>query len=80
MIRIDADLRPEFPVPVTYLPLMKRVIRTCVNEQYPNHRFELDLILCGDEEIRSINSRFRGIDRPTDVLSFPMMDFDSPDI
>lgn len=80
MIRIDADLRPEFPVPVTYLPLMKRVIRTCVNEQYPNHRFELDLILCGDEEIRSINSRFRGIDRPTDVLSFPMMDFDYPDI
>jgi len=35
---------------------------------------ELSLLLTGDDEIRTLNSRFRGKDRPTDVLSFPMDD------
>ena len=80
MIRFYVDADPAYPIPKTYLPLMKRVIRTCVAEQYPDHRFEVELSLCGDEEIHRINREFRGIDRPTDVLSFPMMDFEMPDV
>lgn len=34
----------------------------------------LTLTLVDDEEIREINQRHRGIDRPTDVLSFPLVD------
>lgn len=37
-----------------------------------------DVLITGDEEIRAINSDNRGIDRPTDVLSFPMISFDVP--
>lgn len=36
---------------------------------------ELELMLVDDVEIRQINNECRGIDRPTDVLSFPMQDF-----
>jgi probable rRNA maturation factor len=32
---------------------------------------EVELILCDDREIRELNRRYRGIDRATDVLSFP---------
>ena len=32
---------------------------------------ELSLLLCGDERIAELNARFRGKNRPTDVLSFP---------
>ena len=32
---------------------------------------EIELILTGNDEIASINAEFRGIDKPTDVLSFP---------
>jgi probable rRNA maturation factor len=34
-------------------------------------RGELTLVLCGDRRIRALNRRYRRIDRPTDVLSFP---------
>lgn len=33
-----------------------------------------ELLLVSEEEIRSLNARTRGIDRVTDVLSFPSMD------
>jgi probable rRNA maturation factor len=31
----------------------------------------LSVLLCGDARMWTLNRRFRGIDRPTDVLSFP---------
>ncbi len=31
--------------------------------------------LCGDEDIRRVNAGFRGIDRATDVLSFPLVTY-----
>ena len=79
MIRFYVEQDPSYPIPVTYLPLMKKVIRACVDEAYPSHRFEVELTLCGDEEIHGVNKEFRGIDRPTDVLSFPMADGDLSD-
>ncbi len=80
MIRFDIQQDAAHPFPKTYLPLMKRVIRACVEEHYPEHRFEIELTTCGDEEIRRINREFRGIDRPTDVLSFPMLEFEMPKV
>ncbi len=35
-------------------------------------RAEVSLLLCGDRRMRSLNKRYRGIDKTTDVLSFPM--------
>jgi probable rRNA maturation factor len=34
-------------------------------------RVRLSVLLCGDRRMRVLNRRFRRIDRPTDVLSFP---------
>ncbi len=79
MIKIYFDVPEELSVPKLYETLMKRVIREAVKEHYPNHRFEVNVTICDDETIREINKEHRGIDRPTDVLSFPFFDFDTPD-
>ena len=39
---------------------------------------EISILFVGDQEIRDLNNRFRGVDRSTDVLSFPQLSDDDP--
>ncbi len=78
MIKIYFDVLTE-PIPKLYETLMKRVIRKTVSAEYPNHKFEVNVTICNDEEIREINKEHRNIDKSTDVLSFPFLDFETPD-
>ena len=39
---------------------------------------QVNLIITDDPEIQRVNQEFRGIDRSTDVLSFPMVPFEKP--
>lgn len=41
---------------------------------------ELSLVLTDDKEMADLNERFRGVDEPTDVLSFPMREGEFGDI
>ena len=79
MIKIYFDIQTD-PIPKLYETLIKRVIRTTVAEQYPNHKFEVNVTICDDEAIHQINKEHRNIDKPTDVLSFPFYDFETPNI
>ena len=40
---------------------------------------EISILFIGDHGIRDLNHQFRGIDRPTDVLSFPQISDDEPE-
>ncbi len=40
----------------------------------PRRAATISVLLCGDARMRRLNREFRGIDRPTDVLSFPVDD------
>ena len=42
-----------------------------------NKDFEVSLRYASAEEIREINNEYRNVDKATDVLSFPMYDFNS---
>jgi probable rRNA maturation factor len=37
----------------------------------PRSRRELSILFCGDTRMRTLNRRYRGVDRSTDVLAFP---------
>ncbi len=61
-----------------YKKLAEKVV-DCVldTEEFP-FEAEVNLIFTGLEEIHQINMDTRGIDRPTDVLSFPMIPYSYP--
>ena len=71
MIRIDiANEQNDVPVDRTLLNYVKKSIRTTLkNEGYT--RGDVSVLLCGEDEIHTLNRDFRGVDAPTDVLSFP---------
>lgn len=39
---------------------------------------EINLTITDNEGIHELNRQFRDIDRPTDVLSFPLIEYDTP--
>lgn len=41
---------------------------------------EISIVITDDEDIKDLNKNFRGKDKATNVLSFPMMDQDMPDL
>lgn len=70
MIRISFDHRTLASVSLI------RVIRRCINAvlqaEGVDPDCEINVLLTDDRGIHAINKASRGIDRPTDVLSFPM--------
>ena len=54
--------------------LIRRAIRTALAAEGVDFPCEVDVCVTGDEGIHQINQEMRGVDRPTDVLSFPAFD------
>lgn len=61
-----------------YEKIAKEVVEAALDFEKCPYEAEVSLVLTTDEEIRKTNAEFRKIDRVTDVLSFPMLDFDTP--
>ena len=58
--------------------LAKTVGDRVLDQENCPYESQISLILTDDEGIREVNREHRGLDRSTDVLSFPMVDFPSP--
>lgn len=59
---------------------MMRIIKEALNEEKEDIESEVSISFVNDEEIHQLNRDYRNVDRPTDVLSFPMdLDFDMPE-
>lgn len=56
--------------------LAEKVINAALDYVDCPYEVEVNLLLTMNDEIREMNQNFRSIDRPTDVLSFPMIDYE----
>ena len=61
-----------------YEEVIKNVVKRVVDTENCPYEVEVNVLLTNNEEIHEANKDFRNIDRPTDVLSFPMVDYDFP--
>lgn len=57
--------------------LATKVIEMALDYAECPYEAEVNLLLTMNHEIQEMNHDFRGIDRPTDVLSFPMIDYET---
>ena len=58
--------------------IAKKVIEAALDYVGCPYEAEVNLMLTMNPQIHETNLEFRGIDRPTDVLSFPMLDYEIP--
>ena len=54
--------------------LLKKAIKTALEYEKFGRDAEVSVSFVTNDEIHELNRDYRGVDRPTDVLSFPMLD------
>lgn len=60
------------------LSLAKKVIEHILQKEGCPFDCEVNLTMTNNDGIQAVNNEFRDMDKPTDVLSFPNCDFDTP--
>lgn len=54
--------------------LLEKVVKECLQIEDMGTDYEVSITFVDDIEIRELNNTYRGVDRHTDVLSFPIYD------
>jgi probable rRNA maturation factor len=78
MLEIALDADEEWDSSRSWQSLASKAAEAAIAESaFPDltmsgRPVEISVLLTGDEEVRTLNSKWRGKDKPTNVLSFPM--------
>ncbi|GAA0814250.1 rRNA maturation RNase YbeY [Clostridium tertium] len=59
-----------------FIERLSNVCDFALKEEGVECQYQISLLFVDNEEIREINNETRNVDRATDVLSFPMLDFE----
>jgi probable rRNA maturation factor len=60
--------------------LVRRAVEATLEYEGYQNNAEISVTFTDNEKIQKINNEFRGIDKPTDVLSFPLTDYESSNV
>ncbi len=71
----DDNRQNKIEVNDEFVNNLKKVINFALEEEEVKVQTEVSLLFVDNEEIRQINKETRNIDKSTDVLSFPMLEF-----
>ena len=75
---VTIERESEIPLPFSEQEVAEAVISETLDYEDCPYEVQVNIILTSNDEIRQINLEQRGIDAPTDVLSFPMIEYAYP--
>ena len=78
MVTIEYECETDFDLGLDCPALAKIVAEKVLDMEKCPWDAQVNLVLTDNEEIKRVNTEFRGIERATDVLSFPMLPFETP--
>ena len=76
MINIEYEAEKQLGIP--YKEIIENVVLESLDYVECPYEAEVNVIITDNEEIQAINKEYREIDAPTDVLSFPLVDYETP--
>lgn len=68
------DIQKEKPIPTGIRLLIRKCCHAVLRFEEMEGSYEVSVRFVDDEQIRELNADYRGIDKSTDVLSFPSGD------
>ena len=75
---LNVEEEAGFDIDFDWRKLAEEVLETALETESFPFEAEVSLLLVTAEDIQEINREHRGIDAPTDVLSFPLISYPSP--
>ena len=75
---MQIDYETERELGIDYEALAVKVADKVLEMEECPYDAQVNLVLTDNEEIKRVNTEFRDIQAPTDVLSFPMIPFETP--
>lgn len=78
MVTIEYECETDFDLGLDCPVLAKTVAEKVLDMEKCPWDAQVNLVLTDNEEIQRVNTEFREIAAPTDVLSFPMIPFETP--
>ncbi|MBR4139815.1 MAG: rRNA maturation RNase YbeY [Lachnospiraceae bacterium] len=75
---ITIERESDIPLPFSEQEVAEAVISETLDYEDCPYEVQVNIILTNNDEIQQINLEQRGIDAPTDVLSFPMIEYAYP--
>lgn len=75
---INIEYETDKELKLDYENIINRVINEAVDYAKCPYEAEVNVTLIDNDEIKEINAEYRNINNPTDVLSFPMLNFALP--
>lgn len=77
-MRIFLENEGDLELDLEYLEIADKVCEAVLDMEHCPYESQVEMLLTMNDVIHEINMETRGIDRPTDVLSFPMIAFEEP--
>jgi len=72
---MTVQINNQIEEPFEYTDLLEKIAIKVLESEGFKTNCEISVSIVDEEEIKDINSQFRGIDKVTDVLSFPQLTF-----